>query len=103
MGATLLQDNRPVANASKSLTQCQQNYAQIKKEMLAIVFGCERFHEYVYGQSMVTVESDHKPLEMIFKKPILEAPMRLQKMLLRLQKYPLRVRYKRGVELHIHC
>ena len=38
LGAVLLQDNHPIAYASKALTTCQQNYAQIEKEMLAIVF-----------------------------------------------------------------
>ena len=39
MGAVLLQDDQPVAYASKALTKSQQNYAQIEKEMLAIMFG----------------------------------------------------------------
>ena len=39
MGAVLLQDESPIAYASKLLTQCQQNYAQIEKELLVIVFG----------------------------------------------------------------
>ena len=47
MGAVLLQDEQPIAYASKAHTKNQQNYAQIKKEMLAIVFGCTRFHEYI--------------------------------------------------------
>ena len=59
MGAVILQNDRPVAYVSKALTQSQQNYAQIEKEMLAIVFGCEHFHDYLYGQREVTVESDH--------------------------------------------
>ena len=60
LGAALLQDDKPIAYASKSLTQTQQNYAQI--EMLAIVFGCVRFHDYIYGLTTVEVETDHKPL-----------------------------------------
>jgi len=47
LGPVLLQDNQPVAYASKSLTDCQKGYAQIEKETLAIVFGCERFHQYL--------------------------------------------------------
>ena len=81
VGAVILQNDRPVAYASKALTLSQQNYAQIEKEMLAIVFGCERFHDYLYGQREITVESDHKPLEAILKKPIHQAPLRLQKMI----------------------
>jgi hypothetical protein len=49
----------------------------------------------------VDVQSDHKPLEAIFVKPLTAAPKRLQGMLLRLQKYNLKVRYKKGTEMFI--
>ena len=39
------------------------------------------------------VESDHKPLETIVKKPLANAPPRLQRMLLRLQKYDFVIQY----------
>ena len=70
VGAVLLQNERPVAYACKALTPSQENFVQMEKEMLAIVFGCERFYDYLYGQREITVESDHKPLEAILKKPI---------------------------------
>ena len=98
-GAVLLQDEHPVAYASRSLTQTEQNYAQIEKEMLAITFGCERFHEYIYGKKSVTVNTDHKPLEFILQKPMYLAPLRLQRMILRIQKYCVAVKYKPGKEL----
>ena len=59
VGAVLFQENQPVAYASKSLTACQENYAQIEKEMLAIVFGCTKFHDYIYGLPDVDAETDH--------------------------------------------
>ena len=52
--AVLLQDGKPVAYASKALTPTQQAYAQIEKEALALVFGCEKFHHYLYGRDAVT-------------------------------------------------
>ena len=61
LGAVILQDDYSIAHASKSLTNTQQQYAQIEKEMMAVVFGCTRFHDYIYGFNNVTVESDHKP------------------------------------------
>ena len=61
LGACILQDGQPVAYASKSLTATQKQYAQIEKELLAIVFGCERFHQYLFGKE-VLVQTDHKPL-----------------------------------------
>ena len=84
LGAVLLQDNQPVAYASRALTPTQTRYAQIEKELLAIVFGCEKFHDYIYGRQ-VNVETDHKPLETIFQKPLHQSPLRLQKMLMKLK------------------
>lgn len=98
IGAVLTQDNKPVAFASKSLTDVEQRYANIEREMLAVVVGCERFHTYVYGKHFI-VESDHKPLEMIALKNLGAAPPRLQRMLLRLQNYNVSIRYKPGREM----
>ena len=72
--------------------------AQIEKELLAIVFGMEKIETYLYG-SKVLVEPNHKPLEAIFKKSFLNAPKRLQRMLLRLQRYEFEVAYKKGTSL----
>ena len=96
----MMQNNQPVQYASRSLTQTEQNYAQIEKEMLAIVFGLERFERFVYGKH-IEVESDHKPLEAIHKKSLLSAPKRLQRMLMRTQKFDYSVRYKKGAEMYI--
>ena len=50
IGAVLLQDNKPISFASKSLTDVEQRYANIERELLAVVYGCERFHTYIYGK-----------------------------------------------------
>ena len=97
--AVLLQNDRPVAYASKALTPSQEKYEQIEKEMLAIVFGCEWFHDYLYGQRKITAESDHKPLEAILKKPIHQASLRLQKMILILKPYTVNVKHIPGSHL----
>ncbi len=98
LGVCLMQDGQPVTYASRSLTDTEVNYAQIEKELLAIVYGMEKFETYVYGRK-VLVESDHKPLETIFKKSLLSAPKRLQQMLLRLQRYEFEVTYVKGTQL----
>ena len=64
LGATILQDDEPVAYASKALTDTERCWANIEREAYALVFRCERFHTYVYGRHF-TIESDHKPLEQI--------------------------------------
>ena len=98
LGACILQDGKPTAFASKSLTDTETRYANIEWELLAIVFGCEKFHTYLYGRSFV-VESDHKLLEMICLKNLISAPVRLQRMLLRLQQYDMVITYRPGKEM----
>ena len=83
------------------MSQTEQNFAQIEKELLAIVLGCEKFDQYIFGRSDVVVESDHRPLETIFKKPILTSPKRLQRMRLRLQNYNIQVIYERGTTMFL--
>ena len=73
LGAALIQDGKPVAFASKSLTEVETRYANIEREMLAVVYGCERFHTYLYGRP-ITVHTDHKPLESIHLKHLTSAP-----------------------------
>jgi len=95
-----MQDGHPISFASRALTDCETRYAQIEKELLAIVFACERFNTYVYGRDIV-VQSDHKPLEAIFSKPVVSTTPRLQRMLLRLGRYRLKVKYTPGKEMYI--
>ena len=95
LGACIMQDGAPIAYASRSLNSTEQNYAQIEKETLAIVFAMEKFHNYVYGRT-VTIETDHKPLISIFGKALNSAPRRLQRMMLRLQKYSFNLTFKPG-------
>lgn len=47
LGATLLQNRQPFAFASQTLSAVEQRYAQIEKECLAIVFGCQKFSQYI--------------------------------------------------------
>ena len=100
LGAALLQNGRPIEYASRALTETEKRYAQIEKEMLAIVFSLERFNQYTFGRH-VKVESDHKPLESILLKPLSRAPRRLQSMMMRLQKYDFTVHYERGKNMHL--
>ena len=100
LGAALLQQGGVIAYASRSLTETERAYAQIEKELLAVVFAVEKFDHYVYGRQ-VQVDTDHKPLIPIMKKPIQQAPKRLQRMLLRLQRYDTTLQYRKGADMHI--
>lgn len=47
------------------------------------------------------MESDHKPLEIIYKKPLVAAPKQLQRMFLHLQKYDIKIIYKPGSTMYL--
>lgn len=82
------------------MTETETRYAQIEKELLAVVFACSRFNDYIYGKP-VTIETDHQPLITIIRKPIFSAPARLQRMMLQLQKYNIDLVYKKGKHMYL--
>ena len=84
-----------VAYASRSLTDCESRYSQTEREALAVVWGIEHFHLYLYGSSFQII-TDHKPLETIFNNPTCKATARLERLQLRLQPYKTNVVYKPG-------
>ena len=76
LGAVFLQNNKPIAFASKALTKTEHHYANIERDMLAVVFGVETLRTYIYGRSF-TIKSDHKPLESISQKNLADMPAQL--------------------------
>ena len=88
-------DLLPVAYSSKTLTDAEGRYANIEHELLGVVAGIEKFHTFCYGRSTIFL-SDHKPLTSIVRKDLVNAPPRLQRLLLHLQKYDGTIWYKPG-------
>src|SRR5436190_21207643 len=83
LGSVLLQKGKHVSFASRTLSNSKIYYCQLEKECLAVYFAFHRFHQYLAGKHDITVQTDHKPLEVIFKKPLLSVPKRLQSMILK--------------------
>ena len=104
LGACLIQkhngEDQPIAFASKSLTDTETRYANIERELLAIVFACQHFSTYLLRRSFIA-ESDHKPLEMIAMKNLANTPPRLQRMLLELQRYDVTIKYRPGAQIQL--
>ena len=100
LGVALMQGGRPIAYASRALTEAEENYAQIEKELLSIVYGMQKFHQFTYGRP-VTIHNDHKPLQAIQKKPLSKVPMRLQRMLMRLNDYNYTIIHVPGRDMHL--
>ena len=70
LGAVLLQQENdiklPIAYASRKLQPREKSYAVIEKECLAVVWGIQKFHQYLYGREFV-LETDHQPLTYLNK------------------------------------
>ncbi len=88
---------RPIANASKTMSPCQRKYSQIQKEALAIIFALNKFHQFLYGRQFILV-TDHKPLIALFgpTRPIPAlAANRLARWALTLSQYDYKIEYRR--------
>lgn len=100
IGAVLLQAEsdhwKPVAYASRAMTKAECRYAQIEKECLGLAYGFERFHSYVYGLTSFIVETDHRPLVAIIKKNLNEMTPRIQRLMMKTQRYDFELIYTPG-------
>lgn len=87
---------RPIANASKTLSSTQKKYSQIQKEALSIIFALNKFHQFLYGRHF-TLVTDHRPLLAMFgphkQTPILAAN-RLARWALTLSQYDYTIEYR---------
>jgi hypothetical protein len=97
LGCVLSQEDkdgkeRVVAYASRSLTKAEQNYATTEKECLAVIWGVEKFHHYLYGRKFRIV-TDHIALKWLQTS---ELKGRRARWVLRLQPYDYEIIYKQG-------
>ena len=79
-----INDWKVIAYASRALTSTEQRYAQVEREALASVYGVEHFHLYLYGAPDFELETDNKPLELIYHNPRSRRLARIERWLLRL-------------------
>ena len=104
-GAVLSQEHDgfylPVAYGARVTNAAERNYVPLERETLAICFGCEYFHQYIYGLKDIIVESDHKPLATLFSKTLKDNPPRIQMFRMRLMKYSITVQYVPGTQMYL--
>ncbi|XP_055910453.1 uncharacterized protein K02A2.6-like [Eupeodes corollae] len=92
---------RPVLFASSTLSSSEQNYSQLHKEALAIIFTVKKFHKYIYGRTF-TIYSDHQPLREIFnpkKSTPAVAAARIHRWAVFLSTYQYKIEYKKGSQM----
>jgi hypothetical protein len=91
---------KAIAHASCSLKPAEQNYSQIEKEGLALIFAIKKFHKYIYGRNF-TLLTDHRPLLSIFGNrngiPVHSAN-RLQRWAANLLGYDFRIEYQKPTD-----
>ena len=99
LGAVILQNSRPVMFASRALTGAEKNYQNLERECLAMIWGMEKFHYFLYGKQF-TFKTDQKPLVSIYKKHMVEISPRIQRLIVRSFPYqPFDVQYRRRKEI----
>ncbi|XP_063233695.1 uncharacterized protein LOC134537322 [Bacillus rossius redtenbacheri] len=87
---------KPVAFASRSLSEAESRYAQVEKEALALTWSCEKFRNYVLGTRFIIL-TDHKPLvQLLTSTPLTELTARLQRMRMRLMCYDYTIEHVAG-------
>ena len=104
LGAVLLQkiDShwKPVAYASRAMSETERRYAQIEKEALAATWACEKFSDFVLGKH-IALETDHKPLvPLLGIKDLDQLPPCILRFRLRLDRFSFDITHVPGKELY---
>jgi hypothetical protein len=94
-------DWKPVAYASRSLSEIERRYAQIEKEALAITWACTKLSTYLLGRQF-TIQTDHKPfIPLLGSKQLDNLPPRILRFRLQLARYGYSIEYAPGKTLYI--
>ena len=92
---------RPIAFASKSLSDAETRYSNIERELLGVVWAVEHFHHYTFANK-INIISDHKPLHPLFSgKSLVSCSHRTARLLLKIVDKDIRFFYQNGPAMHI--
>ena len=100
LGAVIMQKKgrewKPIAYASRSMTEMEKHNAQIEQEALASTWACEKFSNYILGIKFL-IKTDHKPLIPLLGTKHLDAlPPQILRFRLRLERYDYNITHVPG-------
>ena len=57
----------PIQFASRTLNAPERNYSQLEREALSVIFGIDKFRNFLLGSNFI-IKNDHKPLNTLIAK-----------------------------------
>lgn len=98
IGAVLLQDGQPVSYISRTLNKHEMNYSTTEKEFLAVCWAVKYLRPYIYGRQF-KLQTDHQAIAWLHKKYMgSDLNPKLQRWLLGLGEYNMKIDYIKGKE-----
>ena len=97
-GAVLIQNGTPIYFVSRAISNTEANYQNLKWEMLATIWGMDKFHYFLYGNKF-TLETDQKPLVLIYQKHLLNVSPRIQRSIVHALPYNFHIAYVPGKQI----
>ena len=82
------------------MSEAEQTYANIERELLGVVFSLETFKLFPSGRQ-TNIITDHKPLTSLFSKCLANTSPRLARMMLRISDYDASVLYQKGSKMFL--
>ena len=101
IGGVLSQEGHPVIYVSRKLSQAEENYSNIGREALAIVFVVTRLKQFLLRRRFI-LQTDHKPLKYLFapdKEIPKTASARISRWAIALMGFDFELKYKPGEQI----
>ena len=85
----------PVAYTSRACPEVEKRYSQIERECLAATWAVEKNQQYLIGGRFDLI-TDHQPLVSLLNKPLKNAPLRIERMRVKLMGFDFVVKHRPG-------
>ena len=98
LGTVLIQNGTTIYFVRRAISTTEANYQNLEQEMLAAIWGMEKFHYFLYGNKF-TLETDQKPLVLIYWKHLINVSPRIQRLIVCALPYNFHIAYVPGKQI----